>query len=159
MTAPEIVGLLKERFGDAIGEGKLEGIPDPFVHVSPERVQEICLFLRDDERLKFDSLMCLSGMDYTGGKLGVVYHLDSMKLQHKFTLKVQAPVDHPHVQSVAAVWQCANWHEREAFDMYGIIFEGHPDLRRILMPDDWTGYPLRKDFQVPEYYNGMKVPY
>ena len=78
MTAQEIVALLKERFGDAILEAKTEGVLDPFVVVAPARVQDIAMFLRDDERLKFDSLMCLSGMDYTGGKLGVVYHLDSM---------------------------------------------------------------------------------
>jgi len=159
MTAPEIVGLLKEKFGEAIGEAKLEGIPDPFVQISPGRLLEVCTFLRDDERLKFDSLMCLSGMDYTGGKLGVVYHLDSMKVGHKITLKVQLTTEDPHVQTVSPVWHCADWHEREAFDMFGIVFDGHPDLRRILMPDDWAGYPLRKDFQVPEFYNGMKVPY
>ena len=135
MTAQEIVALLKERFGDAILEAKTEGVLDPFVVVAPARVQDIAMFLRDDERLKFDSLMCLSGMDYTGGKLGVVYHLDSMALTHKITVKANVPVDNPHVASVATVWRCADWHEREAFDMFGIIFDGHPDLRRILMPD------------------------
>ncbi len=159
MTAQEIVALLKERFGDAIVETKTEGVLDPFVVVAPARVRDIAMFLRDDERLKFDSLMCLSGMDYTGGKLGVVYHLDSLALTHKITVKANVPVDNPHVASVAAVWRCADWHEREAFDMFGIIFDGHPDPRRILMPDDWDGYPLRKDYKVPAYYNGMKVPY
>jgi NADH-quinone oxidoreductase subunit C len=103
--------------------------------------------------------MCLSGVDYTGGKLGVVYHLNSMKLNQKIVLKVDLTVETLHVQSVESVWKTANWHEREAFDLYGIIFDGHPDLRRILLPDDWEGYPMRKDYQVPEYYNGMKVPY
>ena len=159
MTAQEIVVILKERFGEAILEAKTESTLDPFVVVSPDKVQEIAIVLRDDERLKFDSLMCLSGMDYAGGKLGVVYHLDSIALTHKITLKVQLLIDHPHVASVAQVWRCANWHEREAYDMYGIVFDGHPDLRRILMPDDWEGYPLRKDFKVPAFYNGMKVPY
>lgn len=159
MTAPEIVALLKERFTDAIGDAKTEGVLDPYVVVAPAKVEEVARFLRDDERLKFDSLMCLSGMDYTGGKLGVVYHLDSIALTHKITLKAQVTVDNPHVASVAQVWKCADWHEREAFDMFGIVFDGHPDLRRILMPDDWDGHPLRKDYKVPAYYNGMKVPY
>ncbi len=159
MTAAEIVTILKDRFGDAIVDAKVEGVLDPYVVVKADMVAEIAQLLRDDERLKFDSLMCLSGMDYTGGKLGVVYHLDSIALTHKITLKVQVSVDQPHVASVAHVWRSADWHEREAFDMFGIVFDGHPDLRRMLMPDDWEGYPLRKDYKVPAYYNGMKVPY
>jgi len=105
--------------------------------------------------------MCLSGVDYGNGTLGVVYHIYSMKHAHSFVLKVKVPVENPVVKSVESVWKSANWHEREAYDMFGIVFEGHPDLRRILMPYDWPegSYPLRKDFQVPEFYNGMKVPY
>ncbi len=159
MTAQEIAAILKEKFADAVLEAKTEGVLQPFVNVAPGKVRDIALFLRDDERMKFDLLMCLSGMDYTGGKLGVVYHLDSTTLRHKITLKVQVPAADPHVGSVESVWKTANWHEREAFDLYGVIFDGHPDLRRILLPDDWEGHPLRKDYQVPEYYNGMKVPY
>lgn len=159
MTAKEIYDILKPQFGDAILEPKLEGVIDPFVKVSPEKVKEVALFTRDDQRLQFDLLMCLSGVDYTGGKLGVVYHLNSTKLNQKIVLKVDLTVENPHVQSVESVWKTANWHEREAFDLFGIIFDGHPDLRRILLPDDWEGHPLRKDYQVPEYYNGMKVPY
>ena len=117
------------------------------------------MFLRDDDAMLFDVLMCLSGMDYGGGKLGVVYHLDATVRRHKIVLKTEVTPAEPRVASVESVWKTANWHEREAFDLYGIVFEGHPDLRRILMPDDWQGYPLRKDFQVPEFYNGMKVPY
>jgi NADH-quinone oxidoreductase subunit C len=82
-----------------------------------------------------------------------------MTHKHKIVLKAITPKDNPRVQSVSFVWGTANWHEREAFDMYGIDFDGHPDLRRILCPDDYPGYPLRKDFKVPEFYNGMKVPY
>ena len=159
MTPQEIHSTLKERFGEAVLDAKLEGVIDPFIKIAPGKINDVALFLRDDGRLLFDSLMLLSGMDYTGGKLGVVYHLDSMKLNHKIVLKVEVTVDQPHLQSVQAVWKTGNWHEREAYDMYGIVFDGHPDLRRILMPDDWEGYPLRKDFKVPEFYNGMKVPY
>lgn len=82
-----------------------------------------------------------------------------MKWNHKIVLKVNVTADDPHCASVEGVWRTADWHEREAYDMFGIIFDGHPDLRRILMPDDWEGFPLRKDFQVPEFYHGMKVPY
>lgn len=159
MTAKEIHEILKAQFGEAIVDAKLEGVIDPFVKVAPDKVNEVALFLRDDQRMKFDLLMCLSGVDYTGGKLGVVYHMNSMKLNQKIVLKVDVTVENPHCQSVESIWKTANWHEREAFDLFGIVFDGHPDLRRILMPEDWEGHPMRKDYQVPEYYNGMKVPY
>jgi NADH-quinone oxidoreductase subunit C len=159
MIPQEIHDALKARFGEAILEAKLEGVLDPYIKVAPDRIRDVALFLRDDEKLQFDSLMLLSGMDYTKGKFGVVYHLDSMKWNHKIVLKLEMMLDNLHCQSVESVWKGANWHEREAYDMFGIIFDGHPDLRRILMPDDWEGHPLRKDYQVPEFYNGMKVPY
>ena len=159
MIPQEISDKLKARFGDAVLESKIDGVIDPFVKVAPDRIKEIALFLRDSDDTLFDSLMCLSGMDYTQGKLGVVYHLHSMKWNHKIVLKADVPADNPHCESVQAVWKTANWHEREAYDLFGIIFDGHPDLRRILLPDDWNGHPMRKDYQVPEYYNGMKVPY
>ena len=159
MIPQEIFDSLKSRFGDALFDAKLEGVIDPFIKVTSGKINDVCLFLRDQEKMHFDTLNLLTGMDYTGGKLGVVYHLSSTKLLHKIVLKVEVPADNPHVQSVESVWKTADWHEREAFDMFGLIFDGHPDLRRILMPDDWEGYPLRKDYKVPEYYNGMKVPY
>jgi NADH-quinone oxidoreductase subunit C len=159
MIPQEIFDSLQSRFGDALLDAKLEGVIDPFIKVTPGKINDVCLFLRDQEKMHFDTLNLLTGMDYTGGKLGVVYHLSSTKLLHKIVLKVEVPADNPHVQSVESVWKTADWHEREAFDMFGLIFDGHPDLRRILMPDDWEGHPLRKDYKVPEYYNGMKVPY
>jgi NADH-quinone oxidoreductase subunit C len=159
MIPQEIHEALKAKFGDAILDAKLDSVLEPWIKIAPDRIQEIAQFLRDSEELAFDSLMCLSGVDYTGGKLGVVYHLHSMKWNHKIVLKVDVAVETPHCQSVESVWKTANWHEREAYDMIGIVFDGHPDLRRILMPYDWEGHPLRKDYQVPTYYNGMKVPY
>ncbi len=159
MTAQEIHEIVKSQFGDAILEAKLEGVIDPLIKVAPYKIKDVALFVRDDARLQFDLLMCLSGVDYTGGKLGVVYHLNATKLNQKIVLKVEVTSENPHCQSVESVWKTANWHEREAFDLYGIIFDGHPDLRRILLPDDWIGHPMKKDYQVPEYYNGMKVPY
>ncbi len=159
MIPQEIAETLTSRFGDAIARTTLDGVADPFIVVVPGRVHEVGRFLRDDEKMAFDSLMCLSGVDNANGTLGVVYHLHSMKWNHKITLKVEVPADNPHCQSVEQVWKTANWHEREAFDLIGVIFDGHPDLRRILLPDDWEGHPLRKDYTVPEFYNGMKVPY
>jgi NADH-quinone oxidoreductase subunit C len=158
MIPSEITELLTARFGPAVLESKLDGVIDPWVKIAPDRIRDVAIFLRDD-RTQFDTLMCLTGMDYTGGKLGVVYHLASTTLGHKITLKVDATIENPHVRSVETVWKTANWHEREAYDMIGIVFDGHPDLRRMLCPYDWEGHPLRKDYQVPEYYNGMKVPY
>jgi len=89
----------------------------------------------------------------------LVYNLFSMKHRHKIALRVDLPRDNPRVPSVESVWRTADWHEREAYDLFGIHFEGHPDLRRILCPDDWEGYPLRKDYVVQEYYHGIRVPY
>jgi len=159
MIPQEIFDHVRAKFPQAIIEEKPTGVPDPFAKISPDTIRDLCLFMRDDEKLAFDSLMCLSGVDYTGGRLGVVYHLHSMKRGHKITLKVEVPAANPHCGSVESVWKTANWHEREAFDLFGIVFDGHPDLRRILLPDDWEGYPLRKDYLLPEFYHGMKVPY
>ena len=118
-------------------------------------------FLRDSSDLQFDSLMNLSGVDEPkAGLLSVYYHLESTKLKHKITLKVSTDRNKPEVTTVTEVWKGADWHEREAYDMFGIIFLNHPDLRRILMPYDWdAGYPLRKDYENPEFYLGMKVSY
>ena len=161
MQVNEIYEKLKEKFGDDIIDFKPDAVRDPYIVVKTERIKDVCKFLAEEPELAFDYLMCLSGVDYADGTLGVVYHIYSMKHAHKLTLKVKVPVDNPKVPSVESVWKSANWHEREAYDMFGIIFEGHPDLRRILMPYDWPegSYPLRKDFKVPEFYNGMKVPY
>ena len=131
----------------------------PSILVSATGIKDVSLQLRDHPDLAFDFLMSLSGMDYADGTLGVVYHLASIRHKHKLTLKVLVPKDSANVVSVEKVWRTADWHEREAFDLYGIVFDGHRDLRRILLPDDWEGHPLRKDYQVPEFYNGMKVPY
>jgi len=112
--------------------------------------------VRSDERLSLDHLELLGGVDYKD-RIEVVYILYSMKHRHRHTLKCRLPREAPRIHSVESVWSVANWHEREAFDMFGIVFEGHSDLRRILCPDDWEGYPLRKDYQFPKIYRGMPV--
>lgn len=158
MTAQEIHDIIKAQFPGAVVDAKLEGVVDPFIKIQSGNIKDVASFVRDNEQLKFDYLMCLSGVDYKG-RLGVTYNLYSMVHRHKIVLKVEVPTDAANVPSVESVWKTANWHEREAFDMYGIQFLDHPDLRRILLPDDWEGYPLRKDYEVPEFYNGMRVPY
>lgn len=158
MTPQEIHDNLKAKFGDAVAEAKLDAL-QPWIRIAENSLASVCTFLRNEPGFQFDYLMCLSGIDTNDGKLGVVYHLFSMAQKHKIVLKAICTKEHPHVQTISAVWGTANWHEREAFDMFGIVFDGHPDLRRILCPDDYPGYPLRKDFKVPEFYNGMKVPY
>jgi NADH-quinone oxidoreductase subunit C len=158
MTAQEILENLRSHFGDAILDAKLE-VMQPWISIAPDRMKEVAFFLRDEPSMQFDSMMCLSGVDYNDGRLGIVYHLFSMVHKHKIVLKAFCTKESPHVRSVSSVWGTANWHEREVFDMYGIVIDEHPDPRRLLMPDDWEGHPLRKDYKVPEFYNGMKVPY
>ena len=158
MTAQEIHDSLKAKFGDAVLDAKLD-VMQPWLSIAPDRMKDVAFFLRDDPSMQFDYMMCLSGVDYNDGRLGIVYHLFSMVHRHKIVLKAFCTKENPHVRSVSSVWGTANWHEREVFDMYGITIDEHPDLRRLLMPDDWEGHPLRKDYKVPEFYNGMKVPY
>jgi NADH-quinone oxidoreductase subunit C len=158
MTAEEIYNALKEKLGDAVRELKPD-VKQPFITADPAKLFDVALFLRDDPEMSFDYCNCVSGVDYNDGNLGAVYHLSSMTKKHSIVVKAIVPKENPHVRSTAEVWGGAVWHEREAYDMVGIVFDGHPDLRRILLPDDYPGHPLRKDFQVPEFYNGMKVPY
>lgn len=159
MTLQEIHATLVANFSDAIIEFKPETPGTPFIVVSAEYIRDICLFLRDEPDLSFNNLMCLSGVDNANKTLSVVYHAESMTLRHKCALKVHLPIETPVIASITDVWASANWNEREAFDMFGIVFTNHPDLRRILCPDDWEGFPLRKDYKVQEFYHGMKVPY
>jgi NADH-quinone oxidoreductase subunit C len=122
-------------------------------------LRDVCLYLRDEPDLQFDNLMLLSTVDNGDKTLSVTYHMESTKNHHAFALKVTVPEDHAVVPSVTNIWTSANWQEREGWDMMGIQFKGHPDLRRILLDEDYPGHPLRKDFKVPEFFHGMKVPY
>lgn len=174
-TPQEIYDLLKEKFGKAIIELISAPPSEAYMSVDPLEIDKVCLFLKDEKELQFNSLMNLSGVDdangekvkdekeneiIKGGTLSVYYHLDSTILKHKITLKVSTVRENPEVVSVEEIWRSADWHEREAFDMYGIKFLNHHNLMRILMPYDWEdSYPLRKDYQNPEFYKGMKVPY
>lgn len=174
-TFEEILQILKEKFeGENNIEAHKEGTED-VIQVAPSLIKAVSDFLIAEPGLNFDSMILLSGVDdengekttevdgsftITGGTLSVYYHLESTTLKHKLVLRISVPRDETTCPSVAMVWRTADWHEREAYDLLGIVFEGHPELKRILMPYDWEfGYPLRKDYKNPEFYNGMKVPY
>ena len=159
MDAPSVHGKLKETFGEAILHFEEKAL-QPWVVVATESIDDVAAFCKTHPELHFDNLACLSAVDYpkeTPPRMEVVYHLYSYKLHHGFVLKVHVPRDDAHVPTVEGVWGVANWHEREAYDLFGIVFAGHSDLRRILLPDDWIGYPLRKDWVDPDFYNGMHV--
>ena len=132
------------------------------LHVKSEKLVEVAFILRDV--LKFEMCMGVSGVHYpeqTGRELHAVYPLLSMTKNQRIRLEVSVPDSHPHIPSVVEVWAGNNWHEREAFDMFGIIFDGHPGLTRILMPDDWKGHPQRKDYAlggIPVEYKGATTP-
>ncbi len=139
-------------------------------YVQRERILDLCRTLRDDEGLRFELCSSVSGVDYgnpdgAGGvaqRLHVVYHLLSMTYRRRIRLEVALDIDDPHLPSVVEVYPTADWHERETWDMFGIIFDGHPALTRILMPDDWDGHPQRKDYPlggIPvEYKGGAEIP-
>jgi len=159
MEITEIYNILNTVFAEDALEIKTDLPVESFFIVKAVAINPVCFFLRDEDSLQFDSLSCLSGVDFDKDNLAVVYHLYSYVHNHKLTLKVIVPKSEPKVPTVSDVWATADWHEREAYDMVGLIFENHPDLRRILCPDDWEGFPLRKDYKVQEFYRGMKVPY
>jgi NADH-quinone oxidoreductase subunit C len=159
MDAAAIHQKLAERFGDRILAADTNAL-DPWARVAPEAIAEVGGFAKSDPDLALDNLMCLSAVDYPKDdppRFEVVYHLFSYKHHHTFVLRVDLPRDNPVVPTVEGVWSVANWHEREAFDLFGITFSGHSDPRRILLPDDWEGHPMRKDWVDPDFYNGMHV--
>lgn len=132
------------------------------LHVKPERLVDVARVLRD--RLKFEMCMGVNGVHYperTGAELVAIYPLLSITNNQRIRLEVAVPEAHPHIPSLVEVWAGNNWHEREAFDMFGIIFDGHPALTRILMPDDWDGHPQRKDYPlggIAVEYKGATTP-
>ncbi|HEY4196077.1 MAG TPA: NADH-quinone oxidoreductase subunit C [Mucilaginibacter sp.] len=164
MSFEDIKLLLIEKFGAGVIVGEETGGLQPALLIEPDRIDEVCLELRNNQKTYFDFLSCLTGVDYgiDANRFGVVYHLASMPYKLQLTLKVSKQNDRnddnlPTFKSITSVYRTADWHEREAYDLVGIFFEGHPDLRRILLPDDWEGFPLRKDYKTAEYYKGIKI--
>jgi NADH-quinone oxidoreductase subunit C len=149
MTAEQVLEQLKQRFGDAIAEGEVKGV-EVRITVKPERNWAVCRLLRD---IGFEYLNCVSGADWMS-HLEVVYDISSLQHPNKVHMRVPVNREDPVVRTVTNIWRGANWHERECFDLFGVRFDGHPDHRRILLPEDWVGFPLRKD-----YADERLVPY
>jgi len=154
METLQIYEHLKQRFPERILE--TGGKPDGYAVVDAAAIVEVCRFLRDDPETAFDCLSNETGVDYKD-RIEVVYHLFSYRHHHGCVLKVKLPRDNPIVATVESIWSAANWMEREIFDLLGVTFQGHSDMRRILMPEDWPGYPLRKDFVEPQEYHGIST--
>lgn len=131
-------------------------VPHPIMTVPRESLVSVAEGLRQDTDFCYESLTCLTGVE-RGGGLEAVYSLYSRKLKHHLTLRVKVAYDDAVIPTVIKVWPAVDWHEREVFDMFGITFDGHPDHRRILCPDDWEGHPLRKDYQPPLFFHGIPV--
>jgi len=166
MEPVAIGSLLRERFPDDV----VDVVPfrgQVGVRVRSESIVPVCRHLRDHAELRMEYLADLCGVDYPERefRFEVVYHLYSLQHRHGIRLNAGLPVGDPCIDSVVPVWPGADWFEREAFDMYGIVFRGHPDLRRILMPDNWKGFPLRKDYplrgpegwEYPEYEEAKRL--
>ena len=163
MDNTTVTNALQAKFGDVIGH-VVEFRNQLIIWIAPEQIVAVCAFLRDEPQFRYNYLSDVSGLDrltmeqesLPSGhdpsqmrdelRFVVNYQLLSLTNKHRIWLKVGLPADNPTVPSVTAVWATANFHEREVYDLFGITFTGHPDLRRILMPDDWQGYPLRKDY-------------
>lgn len=149
----ENLAFLRERFSEAITDVR-EALGEVTCIVDPQYIVELCRFLRDDPRFQFNLLSDLCGADLgidQEPRFEVIYHLYSIPLGIRLRLKARLAGEEPSISTVTDVWKTANWHERETFDMFGIVFDGHPDLRRILMPEEFQWHPLRKDYPVRGY--------
>jgi NADH-quinone oxidoreductase subunit C len=142
---------LRERFGAEVVSGEIVHAGQTSVPIAPERIAEVCRFLKDEQQ--FRRLSGVTAVDWHPNepRFEVVYLLHSIERNERVRLKCRLAGAAPEIDSVTGIWANANWYEREVFDLFGVRFRGHPDLRRILMPEDWQGHPLRKDYPVDGY--------
>ncbi|MGH7766823.1 MAG: NADH-quinone oxidoreductase subunit C [Candidatus Binatia bacterium] len=158
MEAQEIYNKLERQFPGKVGNFRGD-VLDPWLNVDARAVVGICRYLRDDPQTQFEVLSDLTALDLPKeDKLQVVYHLYSYSKRQQIVLKADLPREGtPSIATTEGVWKAANWFEREVFDLFGIMFEGHSDMRRIMLPEDWTGHPLRKDYVEQEEYDGIST--
>jgi NADH-quinone oxidoreductase subunit C len=144
MDPEQVEQIIRNQFPDAVEQsGEAFGVP--VFYVKKDMIVDFCKFLKENPSLQMDYLMSLTAVDWPD-RFDVVYHLNSLVNKHYVTLKVKVEKNNPVIPSVTSIWKAANWQEREVYDMFGIKFEGHPDLRRILLDENWEGFPLRKDY-------------
>ncbi len=144
MTPDEVIQAIRSQFGEAVKTSEVKGV-EARMDIGREKSYEIFVALKG---MGFDYLNCISSVDrIASGELEAVYNLSSLEGPTKALVRVKVPREDPVIRSVVSLWGTANWHEREAYDLMGIRFDGHPDLRRILTSEDWVGHPLRKDYQ------------
>ncbi|MEN6458499.1 MAG: NADH-quinone oxidoreductase subunit C [Thermoguttaceae bacterium] len=175
MNVEQIHDKLQHTFGPWLVAHDFAAV-DPWIEICAEGLPDIARYLRDEPDLAFDMLHCITGVDYFEPDakkaaqtdwqphVELLYHLSSMGNRHRLVLKIQLPRwlndkpgQLPEVPSVSDIWSTAEWHEREVFDLMGIRFLGNRDLRRILCPEDWAGHPLRKDYEMPTEYHGIRA--
>jgi NADH-quinone oxidoreductase subunit C len=142
----------------------IENVPQPFILLSAQSLLPVCEFLHTSSLFYFDFLNCITAIDngMEAGTIDLIYHLSSIPFEKSVVLKVQIDRildEKSKIDSVSSVWKTADWHEREIYDFFGVRFNNHPDLRRILLPADWEGHPMRKDYEEQETYHGIKVKY
>lgn len=159
MEFSEIISRLQEKVGAEQVKPVTDQAGDPYAMVAADKIVEIATLLRDTPELHFDCLSNLTGVDAPPDDLDVVYHFFSYDKdkRHSLTLKVRVPKANPKVKTLGPIYPTADWQEREAYDLVGVTFEGHPDLRRIMLPDDWVGHPLRKDYKEQDDYHGIET--
>ena len=150
----EIAQKIEKKFPKSIDGEQNE----KWIQLKPENWFEIANYLKSDEALLFDSLQCNTGVDLGEGFLESRYNLHSMKHLNSIEIRIKVSIENPEIPSVEKIWRVADWFERETYDMFGIVFSSHSDLRRILLPEDWEGWPLRKDYEVQETYHGIVIP-
>jgi NADH-quinone oxidoreductase subunit C len=157
MEAQQVFARLEQQFPGRVHDFKGD-VAEPYFSAEAASIVDVCRFLRDTEGLNFKVLSDLTALDWPKEeKIQVVYHLYSYVHKHQAVLKLDLPRSNPKLATVEGVWKVANWFEREIYDLFGVIFDGHSDLRRIMLPDDWVGYPLRKDYVEQEEYDGMST--
>ncbi|QCR24207.1 NADH-quinone oxidoreductase subunit C [Pontibacter sp. SGAir0037] len=166
MLFEEIKNFITEQFGQDVIVAENTNNLQPYLVLQAERLPEVCLELHDNEQTYFDFLSCITGLDNgpAAGTMEVIYNLYSIPYDHHLMLKVTVPRHPadallPEVPTVSHIWRTADWHEREVYDLLGISFKNHPDMRRILCTADWEGHPLRKDYKLQDYYHGIKVAF